>query len=102
MSAPLTTASARRLRSSIRGIAELLSLATVVGSERRVGPRNRPPHVRDRGVVVAEPFFRLLEMTPDDVDERIDRDDGIRIEGVEIVDRHEARLHVPFVLAHHL
>ena len=38
-----------------------------------VRERDAPPHVRDRAVVEAEPFLRLLEVAADDVHERIDR-----------------------------
>src|SRR5258706_9812945 len=60
--------------------------------ERIIRPRERPPHMRARTVVVAEPFFRLLEMAADDVLERVDRHLGVRIERVEVVHGDEPRL----------
>ena len=70
--------------------------------QRLVGVRQRAPHVRDRAVVVPEPFLGLLEVAADDVDERIEADDRIGVERVEIVHRNEPRLHVPLVVPEHL
>src|SRR5687768_2076405 len=48
--------------------------------ERPIREHDRSPHVRRRAVIVAEALLRLLEVTTDDVDERLDRHLGIRIE----------------------
>ncbi len=48
--------------------------------ERVAGPDERPPHMRRRGIVVAEAFLRLLEMAADDILELLHRNDDIRIE----------------------
>ena len=37
-----------------------------------VREHHRAPHVRGRAVVVPEPVLRLLELPPDDVDERLE------------------------------
>jgi hypothetical protein len=43
------------------------------------------PHVRDRAVVVAEPFFWLLEIPADKVNKRINRHLGVGVEAVLVV-----------------
>src|SRR5688572_25520668 len=65
--------------------------------ERSVGPLDGAPHVRDRAVVVTEPFLRLLEVPADDVHERVEAHLRIRVEGIQIVHRHHPRLAVPLV-----
>jgi hypothetical protein len=70
--------------------------------QRLIGSGDRSPHVRDRTAVVSQPFFRLLEVPPDNIHEGIDRDDNIRIKGVQVVHGHEARVHVPFMFANRL
>src|SRR5579862_6814287 len=62
-------------------------------------PADRAPHMRDRRIVVAQAFLGLPEIAPDDVDKRLPTHLRIGIEGVDVVDRDEARGHVPFVLA---
>src|SRR5437870_3444862 len=62
-------------------------------------PVDRAPHVRGRAVVEAQAFFRLLEMPADDVRELFELDIQVRIEGVEVIHRHETRRAVPLVLA---
>src|SRR3990172_13417608 len=66
--------------------------------ERPVRPDHRPPHVGRRRVVPAEAFRRLLEMAPDDVDERVDGNDGVAVERVEVVHRHQTRMLLPLVV----
>src|SRR5215471_19776655 len=60
-------------------------------------PKNCAPHMRRRAVVEPEPFFRLLEITPDDVDEVVETDFSVGIERIDIVHADEPRGHVPFV-----
>src|SRR5688572_3813185 len=69
--------------------------------ERRIRPRDGPPHVGDGRVVVPEPFLRLLEVAPNDVDKRLDRYDGVRIERIQVVYGDEPRFHVPLVVPDH-
>jgi hypothetical protein len=69
-------------------------------SERCIRIRNRTPHMRHRAVVVAETFSRLLEVASDQIDERIDRYFGGRVERVEVVDGDGARGIVPAMVAH--
>jgi hypothetical protein len=50
--------------------------------ERRVRPRNGAPHMRHRAIVKTQAFFRLLEISPNDVEKLIELRVDIRIEGV--------------------
>ena len=56
------------------------------------------PHVRDRAIVEAQALVRLLEVTPDDVDERFPTHHCVGIEGVDVVDGNHAGSHVPLVI----
>src|SRR5215212_1998598 len=49
-------------------------------------PDHRAPHVRDGAAVEPEPFLGLLEVAADDVREVLDVDDGVGVEGVEVVE----------------
>src|SRR5712691_644389 len=62
-------------------------------------PVDRAPHVGRRAVVPAEPFLGLAEVLLDDVGELLQLDFHARIERVEVVDREQARAHVPLVRA---
>jgi 2-phospho-L-lactate guanylyltransferase len=61
-------------------------------------PDDRPPHVRDRAVVEAEPLCRLSEVAPDDIHEVVQVDHRVRVEGVQVVDRDQSTGHVPLVV----
>src|SRR5205823_11177349 len=68
-------------------------------SEWPAGPDDRAPHVRDRARIESQPLARLPEMAADDLRERLQRDLGLRIEGVFVVQGDEPRLHVPAMLS---
>src|SRR5262245_8490220 len=79
----------------------LLPLVPVFGpdgpgrpSGRVVRVCDRAPHVSGRAVVVTEPFRRLLEVAPDDVDERIERNRHALLERVQVVQRDQPSFHV--------
>ena len=55
---------------------------SITESKRRIRPRNRPPHVSHRSIVVSQAFFRLFEVTPDNVQERLDCYDRLRVERI--------------------
>ncbi len=69
------------------------------GSQEVVRPDHRPPHVGDRRAVEAQAFLRLLEVAADDVGELLGIDVPVVVEGVDVVDRDQARGHVPAVIA---
>src|SRR5215831_12762155 len=56
------------------------------------------PHMRGRAVVKTQALGRLLEVTPDDVNERFPTHHRVGVEGVNIVDGNHARSHVPLVI----
>src|ERR1700746_3248485 len=56
-----------------------------VTSQKPRWPKDRAPHMRRRAIIEAKPFFRLLEITPDDVDEVVEAHLGVRIERIDIV-----------------
>src|SRR5207244_1561782 len=62
-------------------------------------PHHGAPHVRRRARIEAEPFLGLLEVPAHDVRELLQLHLHVGIEGVEVVDRDQARRHVPCVLA---
>src|SRR5207245_4888815 len=68
-------------------------------SEELGRPDHRPPHVRDRAVVVAEAFLRLAEMPADHVGELVELHLLVGVEGIDVADRDHAPGHVPLVLA---
>jgi hypothetical protein len=55
--------------------------------------------MRDRAVVVAQALFRLLEVAAENVGEIVEIHLGVGIEGIDVVERDEARRHVPFMRA---
>src|SRR5579862_507141 len=63
----------------------------------RVGERT--PHMGGRTVVVAQALLGLLEVTGDDLLERLDLHDRLGIEGIQIIDCHSARRTIPFMRA---
>jgi len=50
--------------------------------QRLVGPSDCSPHVSDGATVISQPFFRLLEVPSNDIDEWLDRNDSVWIEGI--------------------
>src|ERR1051325_3451047 len=58
--------------------------------------------MRDGTVIVAQAFFGLLEVAPDDLAERINADFSVGIERVIIVDRDQSWGLVPGMLLEHL
>src|SRR5580704_17826658 len=50
-------------------------------------PDHRPPHMRDRAVVEAEPLVRLAEIAADHIGEFFELDHRVRIERIDVVDR---------------
>ena len=52
--------------------------------------------------VIAQSFLGLLEMSSENVGERLNRGENIRVERIQIINRDQTRLHVPFVVANHL
>ena len=69
--------------------------AAAVQEARR--PVDRPPHVGRRAVVPAQAFFGLAEIARHDVAKRIQAHRHRLIEGVDVVDRDQARGFVPLV-----
>src|SRR4029078_589098 len=69
--------------------------SAAISSSRRKGWAST---IRRRRIVEAQPFLRLLEIAADDVDKVVEIDLGIRIEGIDIVERDQPRAHVPFVV----
>src|SRR5436190_24388667 len=64
-------------------------------SQEPVRPHHGAPHVRRRRTVEPEPLLGLAEIAPDDVDEIVEIDLGVRIERIDIVHADQPRRHVP-------
>ena len=62
-------------------------------------PHHRAPHVCGGPVVEAQAFFGLLEIAPDDADEVVEAYLSVWIERVDVIDRDQARCHVPLVIS---
>src|SRR3569833_3045512 len=60
-----------------------------------VGPDHGAPHVRGRRTVEAQALLGLLEVAPNDVGEQLRIDRLPLVEEVEVVERDQARTHVP-------
>src|SRR5262247_1174190 len=60
---------------------------------------DRAPHVRRRAVVKTQALVRLLEVTPDDVNEGFPAHHRVGVERVDVVDGNHARSHVPIVIS---
>ncbi len=50
-------------------------------------PDHRPPHMRDRAIVEAEPFLRLPEVAADNVGELVQLDMHVRVERIDVMHR---------------
>src|SRR4051794_36778325 len=65
------------------GLSSTIFIARPPFSQEPVRPHHGAPHVRRRAVVEAEPFLGLAEIAPDDVDEIVEVNLGVRIERVD-------------------